>query len=171
MEPWRERSLSRETPDHEPVVVLHLAGDALPAEFSGTLHAGGGHLRTEIVVRDQASDRRSQRLGFPRRDQQRVAITPDDALVAMDVAAHDRGTRGHRLEQDDPERLAPGGRRHVYVGRLEQRIPLLLPNASEELHASHPAGHDVAPSLALLGPAAHDQEAALAAGLAQEPGG
>ena len=106
-----------------------------------------------------------------RRDQQRLAVAAHDALVAVDVRGDDRRPGGHRLEEHDAERLAPGGRRDVDVGRPEQLRLLVVRDAAQELDAVEPAGRDVAPRLALLRPAADEQQAAVAAGLAQDPVG
>ena len=78
---------------------------------------------------------------------------------------------GHRLEEDDPERLAAGRRRDVDVGGPEELGLLLVADPAEELDALEPAGRDVAPRLAGERPAADDEQAAVAAGLAQDPVG
>ena len=87
----------------------------------------------------------------------------------MDVAGHDRGAGGHRLEQDDAERLAAGRRGDVHVGRPEELGLLLVRDPAQELHARHPAREDVAARLSFLGPRPDDEEPAVAAGLAQDP--
>jgi hypothetical protein len=77
----------------------------------------------------------------------------------MDVRAHDRRPRGHRLEQHDAEGLAAGRRRSEYVDGPEELGLLGIRHASEELDFLEAARRDVAPCLAFLRAAAHDQEA------------
>ena len=103
-----------------------------------------------------------------RRHQERLLAALDDALVAVDVAAHDGRAGRHRLEEDDPEALAAGGRRDVDVGGLEQLDLLLVGDPAQELHAAKAAGHHVAPRLALQRARADHQEPAVAAGLADD---
>src|SRR5262249_45981847 len=82
----------------------------------------------------------------------------DDALVAVDVAAHDRRARSHRFEQDDPERLLAGGRRRVDVGRHERAVLVELAHPAEQLYAREPSRGDVPANLALLRTSANDEQ-------------
>src|SRR6185369_14008491 len=164
----RQRALGGKAPDHEAVVVLDLGGHPLPAELLGALEAGSRHRLPSLVVAEQLGQRAGDELRLAGRHEQRLAVAPDDALVAMDVAADDRCAGCHRLEQDDAEGFAPGGRGAIDVRGLEERIALLVPDPAEELDATELAGHEVAPDLLLLGPAADDEKPALAARLAQD---
>src|SRR4029079_12151002 len=83
----------------------------------------------------------------------------------------DRGPGGHRLEQDDPERLAAGRRADVHVGGSEELGLLLVADPAQELHALQPAGRDVAGRLPAERTRADHEEPPLAAGLAQDPVG
>ena len=97
--------------DDEAVVLLHLGRDPRPAELLGPGLAGRPHLRAHDRVVEEPHDRLGDALRVARRDEQALPAPADDALVAVDVRRDDRRARGHRLEQHDPERLAPGGRR------------------------------------------------------------
>src|SRR4051794_23621974 len=117
MEAGRELAARREASDHDAVVILDLGGDALPAELRCPLAASGAHRGPQVVVAEKARDRSGDRLRLARWHEEALAAAPDDALVAMDVRGDDRGARRHRLEQDDPERLAAGRGADVDVGR------------------------------------------------------
>ena len=93
---------------------------------------------------------------------------PDDALIPVDVARHDRGAGGHRLEEDDAERLAAGRRRDEDIGGPEELGLLLVAHPAEELDALHPTRQDVAARLAFLRAGADDEQPASASGLAQD---
>ena len=86
----------------------------------------------------------------------------------MDVGRDDRSPGGHRLEQHDPERFTPGGRRDVDVRGPEELRLLVVRDTAEELDAAQAPGGDVPACLALLRPAADEEQPALAAGLAQD---
>ena len=102
------------------------------------------------------------------RDEETLAAAAHHALVAVDVRRHDRGSRGHRLQQDDPEGFPAGRRGHEDIRGPEQLGLLVIGDATQELHAGQAAGGHVAARLALLGAAADHQQAALAAGLAHD---
>ena len=110
VEVGRQAARGCQPPDHEPVVRLDLGRDPLPAEFGGPERTGTAHQFAQVRVSQQAGDRRGELLRLVGFDEERVLAPPDDALVAVDVGAHDRRAGGHRLEQDDPERFAAGGR-------------------------------------------------------------
>ena len=165
----RQRARGRDPPDDEAVVVVDLRRDPRPAELLGPAQAVGRHLGREVAVGEQPLDRVGELLGVPRRHQQRLAAAPDDALVAVDVRGDDRRAGGHRLQQDDPERLAPGRRRDVDVRGLEQLVALRVRDAAQELDAAQPARGDVPPRLALLRAAADEQQPGLAAVAADDP--
>ena len=172
----RRREVLRQGPrrgqaaDREPVVLLDLGGHARPAELGRAQDPGRRHLGRGVGLVQEPGDRARDRLGLARRDEQRLAVAPDDALVAVDVAtrrsaprrpspraARSRTTRGR----------SPGTRTRRAVRNScafsSSRDP------PQELHAVEPAGRDVAAGLALLRPAPDEEQAALAAGLAQDP--
>ena len=170
-EAFRERAGGRQPADHEAVIVLDLGRDARPAELLRAGLAGGAHLLAQARVADQLVDGDGELARLARRHQQGFAPAPDDALVAVDVGAHDRRAGGHRLEQHDAERLAAGRRRGVHVRGPEQLRLGVVRDAAEELHALQPARGHVAPSLPFLRPGADHQEACLRTRLAQDPVG
>ncbi len=167
-ESGRQVAPGREAADHEPVVVVDLGRHARPAERLGALAPGGAHLGAQRGVVQQALDGGGQLARLPRRHEQALASAAHDALVAVDIGGHDRRPGGHGLEEDDPERLAAGRRRGKDVRRLEELGLLGIADAPQEFDALQAPGRDVAPGLALLRPAADDQEARLRAGLAQD---
>ncbi len=165
----RERATGGEPADDEAVVVLDLGGHPRPAEFLGPRPAGRAHVGAKVRVRQQPADRLGQLLRLVRRDEQPFAAATDDALVAMDVRGDDRRAGGHRLEEDDPERLAAGRGRREDVGRPEQLDLFGVGHASEELDALQATGRDVPARLAFLRPRADDEQPVLVAGPAQDP--
>ena len=160
--------MGREAADHDAVVVVDLPRHALPAELLGTSHAGPAHLGPELVVAKEAAHGGGDLLRLARRDQERLPPAADDALVAVDVGGDDRRAGGHRLEEDDAERFAARRRRHVDVGRPEELRLLLVADPPEELDTLEAARRDVAACLAAERPGTDDEQAAVAAGLAQD---
>ncbi len=122
-------------------------------------------------IAEESFDRGGERLGVARRDQEALLAPAKDALVAVDVTGDDRRAGGHRLEEDDPEGLLAGGRRDEDLGGPEQLGLLLVGDAAEELDVDEPVGHDEAAGLPLLGSGPDDEQAALDAGLAEDPVG
>ncbi len=106
MEAGRQLAPRGEAADDAAVVVVDLAGHPLPAELLGANEPGPSHALAELVVAEEAGHGGRDLLGLARRDEERLAIAPDNALVAVDVGRDDRRAGGHRLEQDDAERLA-----------------------------------------------------------------
>src|SRR5204863_5379587 len=153
------------------VEVVDLGGTRGPADLRGPLPTRDGHGRAEVVVAEQTGDCAGDRLRLARRHEERLAIAPDDALVAVDVGGDDRGPGRHRLEQDDPERFAARGRRDVDVGGPVELGLLLVADPAEKLDALEAARRYVVAGLVGEGPAADDEKPALAAGLAQDPVG
>jgi len=102
-----------------------------------------------------------------RRDEQAFATAPDDPLVTVDVRRDDRCPCGHRLQQDDAERFATGGRRREDIGRPEQLGLLGIGNPAEEFDRLQAACRHVAARLALLRARADDQKPVAVAGLAE----
>ena len=164
----RQRAARREPADDEAVVVLDLGGDPRPAERLGSLAAGGAHLGPQVRIGQQPADRERQLLGLMGRDEQAFAATPDDALVAVDVRGDDRGAGGHRLEQDDPERLPAGGRRGEHVRGPEELRLLRVRDATQELDLLEATRRDISPGLAFLRPGPDDEQAVLEPGPAQD---
>jgi hypothetical protein len=87
-----------------------------------------------------------------RLDQQALDATLDHVLVAVDVRRHDRHPGGHRLEEDDPEALLPGGRGAEDVGAGEVARLGFIGDAAKELDVADLAQPDEAPVFALLRP-------------------
>jgi len=146
-----------------------LAGDPFPAELLGARPPAGTHPSTELRIPKEPKRRGGDRLRVVRRDEEALFVTSDHALVAVDIAADDRGPGRHRLEEDDPERLAAGRGRDVDVGCPEELGLLVVADTPQELDALEPAGHDVPASLPLLWARADDEEPAVAASLAHDP--
>jgi len=130
--------------------------------------AGCAHLGPEPRVVQQPGDGRRQLLGLVRGDEQTLAATPDDALVAVDVRGHDRGAGGHRLEQHDPERFAAGRRRREDLRRAEELCLLGVRHAPEEFDRLETTGGHISSRLAFLRPRADHQQPVLVPGPAQD---
>jgi hypothetical protein len=165
----RQRAASRQAADHDPVEVVDLRGDPLPAELLGAGDAVAAHLVTQLVVVEDARDRGRDPLGFARLHEQGLPVAADDALVAVDVRRHDRRACRHRLEQHDAERLAAGRRGDVHVRGPEELGLLVVADPAQELDPAQPSRRHVAPCLARMRPLADDEQPAVAAGLAQDP--
>src|SRR3990172_1919223 len=97
-----------------------------------------------------------------------LLAAPHDAPVAVDVRGHDRLAGGHRLQEHDAERLTAGGRGDEHVGGGEEARLLRVGDAAEELDPAGAPGEQVPPNLLLEGTGAGQEEATLAARLAQE---
>jgi len=86
----------------------------------------------------------------------------------VDVRRDDRRSGGHRLQQDDAERFATGGRRREDIGRPEQLGLLGIGDPAEEFDRLQAACRHVAARLALLRSRADDQKPVAVAGLAED---
>ncbi len=169
MEVAGQRALRRQAPDHEPVVGLHPGGDPLPTELDHPLQPALAHPLAQVRVSEEPHERLGERPRLAGRHQERLLAPLHDALVAVDVAADDGRPGCHRLEEDDPERFAAGGRRRVDIGGLEELDLVAVRDTAQELDVGQAARHHVAACLALLWPGADDEEPAVAAALAQDP--
>ena len=140
-------------------LVVHLedlAGDALPVVPAGGAQRVRRQALAQLVVAEQARERRRQRADVARRDEQSRALVEHDLVVPGDLRGDDRRAGGHRLEQGDPGRLGAERRRAEDVRVAQERRHLRLRQAPVEAHPVLPARRHQARVAALLEVAAAD---------------
>src|SRR5947209_4807176 len=87
-----------------------LVRNVRPVELARPKRSRGAEPRPEGRLVHQPLQRRAERVGVLRLDEQARHVPLDHTLVAMDVARDHRGAGRHGLEEDDAEGLLAGGR-------------------------------------------------------------
>ena len=80
---------------------------------------------------ENATNGVGQGLGVPRFGEQGIDSVSRHVLVALDGTGHDRGVRGHRLDEDHAETLASEGGCTEHVGLLQPGDLLVVGDPSE----------------------------------------
>ena len=135
---------------HLVVDVQDLAGHALPVVAARGAERVGREPAPQLVVAEQARERRRERRHVARRDQEPGALVLHHLVVAGDLRGDDGRAGGHRLEQGDAGRLGAERRRAVHVGGAQQRGDLLLRQPPVEADAVLPGGRHQARVAPLL---------------------
>src|SRR5438067_1694176 len=153
--------------DHPRVEGEQPIGHVGPVELACPAGATFAQAFAKLRRGDEPLERAAERLDVARLDQESGHVPLDDPLVAVDVARDRRGTGGHRLQEDDPERLLAGrGGTEDVGGLVEARLVGLAHPAGEQHVANALLVHE-APEIAQLRTSAADDQAGLGVALLQ----